>query len=113
MRRPNPGHAANVAAMTRRGYTAVQIAAHLRISPRTVIRYRAATGTTRPPPTPLTDQQLRRARQLLEDGASYCETARTIGCAYQTLTRRFPGYGWTQAQTVAYRHDRTRLEQLI
>lgn len=46
----------------------------------------------------LTDAQIARARSLLEDGASYAETARTTGHDADTLSRRLPGYGWTQRE---------------
>lgn len=41
------------------------------------------------------------AKQLLDDGASYPEVARTTGISVPALKRRFPGHEWTQTQKSA------------
>lgn len=43
-----------------------------------------------------------RALALLDDGASYTETARTIGKGRTWVAMRFPGRGWTHAQGGQY-----------
>lgn len=87
-----------VAAMTRQGMSAAIIAEALRTTQRTVCRDRSALGIAGPAPRPLTDEELRTAQALLEDGASYSEVARTLGRADTTIAHRFPGYGWTPTQ---------------
>ena len=42
---------------------------------------------------PLTDEQLTRAKALLEDGASYIDAATTVGAGREQLRRLLPGYG--------------------
>ena len=47
-----------------------------------------------------------RALALLADGASYRETARTIGCHHTTIRAHLPGRGWdwaTRADMSAHR----------
>ncbi|WP_136056813.1 hypothetical protein [Microbacterium sp. K24] len=81
------------------GLSAAQIAVALQVSSRTVVRWRHLTGRSRrPPTTPLTEDQLQRARRILEDGASISEAARTIGCSNKTLSKRWPQYAWSQTQ---------------
>lgn len=38
------------------------------------------------------------AHALLIDGASYQEASRTTHIAAQTLSKHYPGYGWTQSE---------------
>lgn len=42
------------------------------------------------------------ADRLLRDGASYAETARTVGVDPQTVANWFPGRGWTSQQVVEF-----------
>ena len=62
-------------------------------------------------------QQMEQARRLLEDGASYRETARTLGIGRGTVMRALPGYGWTyqdagrHAMTIRWANRRHRKEQ--
>lgn len=46
----------------------------------------------------LSEDENRRAAELLEGGASYREVARTIGRSASVVCRRFPGRGWTPEQ---------------
>lgn len=87
-----------VAQMTRDGVHAHEIAKVLGVAERTVVRDRRATGTAKPPPRPLTPQQLALARQLLDDGCSYAEAARTVGASTTAIAAHFPGKGWTPIQ---------------
>jgi len=45
---------------------------------------------------------LERALLLLQDGASYTETAATVGLNRTTLSKKFPGYGWTHQEGGTY-----------
>ncbi|SIB67633.1 helix-turn-helix domain-containing protein [Mycobacteroides abscessus] len=92
-----------VAALSRRGYTDQEIAVELGVSDRTVLRDRKAAGLPITPAVPMSVSERTRALELLNDGASYREVARTIGRGTTTLKRAFPGYGWTQAQRFEYR----------
>ena len=48
----------------------------------------------------MTDVKL--AKALLDDGASYTEVARTLGCSRFWVSKHFPGRGWTSQQGGAY-----------
>jgi methylphosphotriester-DNA--protein-cysteine methyltransferase len=91
-----------VAEWTRAGVVAEDIAARLKISKRSVLRYRRRAGVAQPPPVPLTAEQLARAEHLLDDGCSVAETARTIGCSDRSVVRHFPGRAWTREQIYAH-----------
>jgi DNA invertase Pin-like site-specific DNA recombinase len=45
---------------------------------------------------------LERALLLLQDGASYTETAASTGLNRTTLSKKFPGYGWTHKEGGSY-----------
>lgn len=96
-----------VVRLTRSGHSAADIAFILGISPRSVTRNRRAAGLTanyRRPPEP-TEDQLLAAKRMLVDGASYVETAKSIGCFNATTWRKhWPGYGWSHAE--AGRHGK-------
>ena len=95
---------ARVAELTAAGWTAPAIAKEMGTTVRTVVRARAATGCRVRPPLPqLTDDQIARAKALLEDGASYYDVAETVGCGISTLRARFPGYSWTMREAGQYR----------
>lgn len=44
---------------------------------------------------PVTQEDLDRAKALLQDGPSQREVTRTTGIARETLRKYFPGKGWT------------------
>lgn len=46
----------------------------------------------------LAKQQINRAAELFNDGASQTEVHRTTGLARETLRKYFPGQGWTQKE---------------
>jgi DNA-binding CsgD family transcriptional regulator len=83
---------AEVARLTRAGYTALQISERLGITKRQVARDRHDTGVARPAAIPMSHTEHRLARALLADGASYAETARTIGRSECVLAKHYPGY---------------------
>lgn len=86
-----------IAELTRDGHTAAAIAAALRISTRTVHRSRRRAGIARPAAVPLSAAELARAAELLDDGCSYGEVARSLGrSSRRAIAKHFPGRGWTQ-----------------
>jgi IS30 family transposase len=91
-----------VAQWTRAGVSIAEIAARLNITERSVQRYRRRAGVSLPAGERLTADELARAEQLLDDGCSGNEVARTIGRSDTTIRRHFPGRGWTPEQT--YEH---------
>ncbi len=50
------------------------------------------------------------AQRLLEDGASYREVARTLGCSRGVVMHRLPGFGWSYSESGTYRQMLRRLE---
>lgn len=84
--------------MHNEGMTTAQIAVRLKVNPRTISRWRVAMGIAKPPAVRLTAEEKRHALDLLTDGASYNEVARTIGRCAPTIARHFPGYGWTRLE---------------
>ena len=47
---------------------------------------------------PVKQEELERAKALLQDGASQREVTRTTGIARETLRKYFPGKGWTHRE---------------
>lgn len=101
-----------IARLTREGRSATEIAARLRISVRTVYRYRQITGASRNRCSPMSEDELAIARMLLEDGASYGEVGRTLGRRGFTISRRFPGRGWGVGAGGEYRRAMQQLDAL-
>lgn len=93
-----------IEALIRSGLTVAGVAEAAGVSRRTVIRARRRLGIqVRPPRAPLTAEELNLAKRLLEDGASYTEVGRTIGCRDMTVSKHLPGYAWTKS--MAGRHS--------
>lgn len=97
--------------MTRAGRTALEIAVALHVSPRTVIRDRRAAGVSGSTPPPVSAADLDTARRLLDEGASYCEVARTIGTTSSTVARHLPGRGWSPEQVGQWANYRRSLHE--
>ena len=92
-----------IVTMTREGLSASQIGAALGCTARTVTRVRARLDClVHEKARPLTDAQLEAADQLLSDGCSIAEAARTVGASEMGLHRRFPGRAWNRAQISEY-----------
>lgn len=87
-----------IADLTRRGWTARAIAEELGVTARTVSRHRQAQGVAQPPAPRYSPDVRAKAEQLLDDGASYREVARTLGLSQDRAPRWFPGRGWTSSQ---------------
>jgi DNA invertase Pin-like site-specific DNA recombinase len=91
--------AERVVELTQRGLSATDIATIERISRRSVYRIRQKHGASRHHAVHrLTEEELSRAAELLADGASRAEVARTIGCSDTAVARRFPGQCWSYVQ---------------
>lgn len=86
-----------VVRLRRAGVSRETIAAHLGVSVRTVERDLRAAGVVAPH-RPWTAADDSRARELIADGCSLAEVARTLGRPRTVIRRHFPGRGWTQAQ---------------
>lgn len=81
-----------IEALAQAGYNTRQIAAVERTTIRTVQRSRARLGIAAPKAeNALSAAELRRAADLLDDGASYREVARTLGRSDMTIAHHFPG----------------------
>jgi predicted ArsR family transcriptional regulator len=91
-----------VRAMTKDGMTAKDIAAHLGISTRQVVRHRVASGVAKPAAPRITEEQTAIAAALLDDGCSLAEAARTVGASPRWARRHFPGRGWSQEEVREY-----------
>lgn len=89
-----------VVELTRQGCSARDIADKLGMSKHHVGYIRTKTHTNVHTKAPLlSDEDVQRAMQMLDDGASYAEIQRTLGHAFNT---RIPGRGWTREQTNEY-----------
>jgi len=96
------------------GCSTTVIADKLGISERQVQRIRVERHANATPRTPLlTDEDVARAGQMLDDGASYAEVQRTLGHTFETIARRFPGRGWTKAQIGEYNSATRRLRKQV
>jgi IS30 family transposase len=91
-----------VVTLTQQGWSLGDIAERLGVTDRTVARDRLACGIAHPKAPPMSTDELAQAQQLLDDGASYLEVARSLGRNHQTIAQRFPGQGWTAEQTGQY-----------
>lgn len=72
------------------GFSARQIAAEMRVSDRTVVRWRRDAGRSGEtwPAHPVADRA--RAAVLLEEECPVAEVARTVGADFHTVVRWFP-----------------------
>jgi hypothetical protein len=82
----------DIAELTRRGFSAPQIAAMLNVSTRLVQRARFARGMSRKVTSrPFTSEELAWAEAMVADGASFNEIARTLRRDVTVITARFKG----------------------
>ena len=81
------------------GLSATQIAEQVGCTTRTVFRWRSLSGVARErAPIVASPETLQRARELFDDGASQQEVHRTTGIGQHTLSRHFPGRGWSASE---------------
>lgn len=104
-----------IVTLTKQGRTAREIADQLGVTPRTVVRHRKAAGISKPGPREFTARETLRAIELLDDGASYSEVARTLGRGYKAVRNNAPGYPlWDKqkaAETASLARTMRRLER--
>lgn len=93
---------ARVKSLTAQGLTASEIADQLKVSERTVVRYRRATGCSQPVPRHLTADVVARAGEMLDDGCPYEEVARTLRVSPRSVAAWYPGRAWAPSQVSAF-----------
>ncbi len=93
---------ARVKNLTDQGLSAQEIAALLKISTRTVVRYRNATGCSQPVGRRMTADEIATAGELLDEGCPVQEVAKTLGVSAWAIAARYPGRAWTRAQISAF-----------
>jgi DNA-binding CsgD family transcriptional regulator len=93
-----------VVELTRQGLSAQVIADMLGVNERTVVRDRVDEGVAQLwcGRNAMTAEELERAEELLDDGCSMAEVARTLGRHDMTLRHHFPGRSWDPQQTAEY-----------
>lgn len=103
-----------IAELTSQGLSASQIAEIVGIHKRNVVVARRARGIAQNPRVcTLSDTEKTLAADLLADGASVVEVARTLGRSAHTIYRHFPGRGWTKLQVMEYARISRRARQLL
>lgn len=81
------------------GMTSVQIKEALGIPMHEVKAYRWIIAGERLSPTALYSAgQREEARQILEDGGSYAQAGRAVGAPAATVSKWWPGMGWSKEQ---------------
>lgn len=102
-----------VKALCDEGIPATEQAKVLGLSERTVQRIRRDHLGLSDAPSfrPLTEDEKRRAEQLLDDGASFREVGKTLGRNESTISRHFPGRGWQPVQSGFYARFMERIER--
>lgn len=100
-KRCSPFRNQRIAELTRQHLSAREISELLSIAPRTVTRARGRAGVAQQciPSYVWTDESLATAGRLLDDGASFTEVGRTLGCSPEAVSKHFPGRGWTHQQS--------------
>lgn len=95
------------------GLSVRDIAARWGISPAYVREVLVEIGAVKPGvQTPrVAETTLERMRDMVDDGCSFHEIARTLGVDRRTITRHFPGHQWTQSQGAVYRNLRKKFGQ--
>lgn len=90
-----------VAELSREGFTLREIAVRLGCTERTVVRDKEELHLSRPRPR-LSNEERRRAEELLCDGYSLEEVARTLRRHVHTIGRYYKGRGWTREEVGQY-----------
>jgi DNA-binding NarL/FixJ family response regulator len=80
--------------LSRRGVPIEQIAEQLGISVTHVSRIRARQRKSKQSRRSFTAEEIVIIEEMLNDGCSYAEVARTINRAPKSIRRRWPGRGW-------------------
>ena len=93
------GQVQEILRMTARRVSLAETAARFGCSERQVSVIRSQHGVARPARRPITTEELTRAEELLKDGCSYSEVARTLDRSTGVLRKHLPGYGWPTNRT--------------
>ena len=80
-----------------------EIAEHLGVSKMTVWRHTKKYGCPTPNHRFIPAETWTKVEEMLDDGCSATEIARTLGISKTVIVRHYPGRGWTQEQTQDYR----------
>lgn len=84
------------------GWSSSRIAAELGCAEKTVHRWRVRNGLAQTVGQNVgrrvSAERLERARRMFDDGASRSDVGRTLGMAWATIDRHFPGTAWTPEQ---------------
>lgn len=92
-----------IADLSRRGVSATEIAHQVGVNVSMVHRVRRMYGLTRTSnQRPFTAEERARMQELLDDGCSIAEAARTIGRSPAYAWKLFKGQGWTRAECGEY-----------
>lgn len=83
------------------GRTTAELAEHFNADPSSISRVKKQLGISQQ--HDLTPERLALAEQRLNDGWSFAEIHRTDGISLDSLTKYFPGRGWTPEQAAEYR----------
>jgi hypothetical protein len=70
--------------MTQAGISGPAVAAQFGVTVRTVQRARSRAGVCKPPPARFTDDEIKLAERLFEDGASYGESHAPLAASHQS-----------------------------
>jgi DNA-binding CsgD family transcriptional regulator len=87
-----------VKVLTEQGNSIPDIARILRVTPRSVQRYRKQAGVAQPPSPRWSREQRELALSMLKDGCSCEEVGRTLGMSSGRLRKAFPDYRFNASQ---------------
>lgn len=95
------------------GMSTTEIASVVGIAPRTAQRIKERLKLTKPGHNiPLTEEELARAKALLDEGCSYKEVERTIGRSNITLRKHLPGYECSAETATMIRSFNRRMREM-
>lgn len=100
-----------IIALSKQGVSIGDICRAVKLSRRPVMRVRAKAGLAQKYSQAGEDEKLQ-AKQLLADGCSYEEVARTIGRASSTVAKWHPGYQFTWSQRGAASANARRMNRV-
>ena len=97
-----PEHHRKLITLSRQGLTVGEIAERVGLSRDQVVSLRGRYGVSKYRRRNFTPEEKQRMADMLDDGASLGEVSRTIGRPRQSISRVFPGRGWTPLQGVEF-----------
>lgn len=92
------------------GESTAELAMEFHVTERAIQRDKERLGLTRNMAHQWTPEELRVAKNLLEDGCPYTEVARTLGMGVGCVKHRFPGMGSMGTPLCSEKHMRIALE---